>query len=85
MKVSLKSTGEMAGTTVQADGKDIHGVTAVRFRHEGGDLPRLEIDLCDAEISVDGRAIFCVYDPTYGLKRAVTKIVFADGSEWIAP
>lgn len=85
MKISLKSTGEVHGTTVQADGQDVSGVTAVRFSHGAGELPTLEIDLFSAEIEAQGRAEFYVADPADGSTKPVAKIVFADGSEWLAP
>lgn len=85
MKISLKSDGDVTGTTVSADGREIRGITGVRFYHSAGELPRLEVDLFGAEIGAKGHAEFLVADPTDGSVKAVAKIMFADGSEWAAP
>lgn len=84
MKVVVRTTDDGMGTTVQADGNDLHGVTAVRFSHSAGDLPRLEVDLFGAEIHVEGKTAFLAMHPADATLKEVARIVFADNSVWEA-
>lgn len=77
MKIKVTGDGTVTGTrVVDESGSDISdAVTAVRFEHAAGKLPRVEVDLQFVEVGFPGDGAF------YFKGRQIERIVYADGGE----
>lgn len=84
MNVTVKSNGATGETSVFAGGHELKGITRVRFTHDAGEFPTIEIDIFGTNLVAKGRAVFYAAHPLDGDAREVAKITFADGSEWEA-
>lgn len=83
--VAIRSDGTAMGTTITADGAEVRGVRAVRFVHDAGERPAAELDLCLANIDAADLSVrVMVADPASGEMKQVSRIAFADGTEWTA-
>ena len=86
MNIRIVADGNFQGTKVLGeDDKPIEHVRSAVFRHYAGEMPTVELELFSAEIDVSGRAAFVVAAPGSKFSQEVSKITFADGSEWVAP
>ena len=77
MNVKITSNGEPCGTSVtDGAGRNLDNmVTAVRWSHRAGELPRAEIDLSLIEFEVSGQA--AIVGPG---GRRVRRIEYEDGT-----
>lgn len=66
------------------DGSEIKGLTRVTFTAAVGDINRIDAEIVSAAIEANGQISFYVEHPKEGGMREVSKIEFADGSEWRA-
>ncbi len=78
MKVKIIADGSLRGTrVVDAQGNDVaQKLSGVSFEHHAGQEPKIKLQLCLVDASVEGTAKF--YGPS---GKAVKKIVYDDGSE----
>lgn len=80
--VTVKSDGTVSGTTITLEGVPLQGIRGLRFEHEATELPRIELDLCLAEVEVKGAAVFYATDPVTGETKELQRLEFKDGSQW---
>lgn len=78
MQVKIIATGEPMGTSIlMEDGQDLKGyATAVRFHHEGGQIPVLEIVMGLVPIEIDGIVARMVGPDG----REILRVEYADGT-----
>lgn len=77
MKFTVSGDGTITGTrVVDESGNDISkSVSAVRFSHQAGGVPIVEIDVIPREIGFPGEG------KVYIGGRQVSRIIYADGGE----
>ena len=59
-----------ARADVYIDGRQVHGVKAIRFTHEAMKLPELEIDISGAEMEMNGLDVGITECCNLTIKRA---------------
>lgn len=81
--VRIVSDGNVCGTRLFLDGgEELRHVSAVRFEHEAGEIPRVTVDLATHPIEAEGRLVCRLFHPVSGELRTISSITFADGSTW---
>lgn len=79
-RVTIECDGRSVLSTSVKDstGKEIKGVRKIEFKHEVGLLPRINLELVEADIRASAPGIFLVGDPKTGCMRQVKEIVWDD-------
>lgn len=66
------------------DGSELEVAAAdVRFRPD--EFVRVSLELAASSVDIAGEPVFYVTNPSTGAIKKVCRIIFDDGSDWIAP
>lgn len=85
VRFKSNGTGIMGSSLVDlASGAELQGVTRVVASMEMDNYNTIEAVFIGAEIDVEGELRPKIIDPATGELREISRIVFADGSEWTA-
>ena len=86
MRTRLISDGTPKGSRLQdAEGRDIKGIKSLGWKLRVGDpLATVDVELDHIEVEAEGVARFFVAHPEGGGLKQVSKVIFADGTEWAA-
>ncbi len=81
-RVIIKSNGTYFGTTVQSadDGSNL-AISSASIQINPGEIIRANLELVGSELDIVAEGKFHILDPTDGVRKAVSKIIFEDGTE----
>lgn len=67
------------------DGREVKGITRLTYTAMADNYSIIKADIACGQIEAEGIVRFYAANPETSETSEVSKIVFADGAEWIAP